>query len=268
MNQNEASFRPAFTGQEQAEIKRLQADGLKKGIGYKIDPGTASGILLTGADKTLTGFMTADCFGGSEIESAAIANNADDWAKMNAVLSRHARQTGKKRILYICDPKDTLVRQILDGLGLVAAFAEYRMELCPADFSPAPADGIALRQAMETDLEAIKKLDEEAFGAVGPVSAADIDNTQIILYNNKPAGKLRAQLAEGVEGIYGVVIEQALRGRGIGAGALTLFINGVMAEGRQRIYLEVDSQNPAAFHLYKKLGFQVVSEFGYYAFHL
>lgn len=265
---NEAVYKMILTQQEINHVLKLQAEAAAKGITYKIDPGTNSGILCT-RDGVPTGYMTVDCFGGHDIESAAIAGSTADWDCMKAVLTDYAREQKATQILFICDPADTVVAKKLESLGLKASFSEYRMEFAAASFSPAAIQNISLKKALASDAAYIKMLDEEVYGKdILCLSAADLSNTLIILQDNQPVGKLRTSAADGIYGIHGVAVESGLRGQGIGAQALTLLLNHYMSLGIQSIYLEVDSENPAAFHLYKKLGFRVSSEFRYYPYAL
>lgn len=266
-NNNEIYYQLTFTGQELEGIQGLEAEGTEKGVCYKIDPGTNSGIIYA-KNGIPVGFMTVDCFGNEDIESAAIVNNTTDWDKMAAVLISYAKEKMAKRILFICDPSDVIVTQKLESAGLVPLFSEYRMAFDAASFSPAAIHDISVRRATQTDYSYIRELDEKAFGKDNHTSQCDVCNTQIILQNNLPVGKLRIEESDGNHGIYGVVVERRLRGKGIGAQALTLLLNELMTLDVPSIYLEVDSENPAAFHLYKKLGFKVMSEFHYYPYKL
>ena len=254
----------ALTGQDLQEIQFLEAKGEEKGIRYKIDPGTNSGIICRKGGR-MTGFMTADCFGGPAVESAAIADSVEDWNSMLEVLSLYARKNMARELLFISSPKDPLVTDILTSRGLTAAFSEFRMVLDENAFIPVPISEIGLRKADAGDTGFIISLDEEAFGhSTGHLTTLDIANTRIILREGKPVGKLRVDTTDGICGIYGVVVEANSRGRGIGAQALTIMLKGLLRAGVASIYLEVDSENPAAYHLYEKLGFRVKSEFRYY----
>jgi|GEM_PF-3442876 len=265
MNQNgEVHYRRSLTEEERKGIHTLREKGAARGVGYKLDPGFDSGIVCS-RGGVITGFMTADCFGGEQMESAALADDLTDWNEMAAVLKDCAKQKNKQSVLFICDPKDMLIKEKLESLGLAPAFSEYRMTFNREAFLPAGISGISLRQAAEADAGYIKGLDMGAFGdGEGDVPPWDIVRTKIILRQGEPAGKLRLSEADGMHGIYGVVVDSRLRGKGIGYQALTLLLRELTADGASNIYLEVDSQNPAAFHLYKKLGFRVKSEFGYY----
>lgn len=259
-------YSPALTPDELAAVERLRAAGALRGVHYKIDPGTKSGILLF-EDGEVAGYMTADHFGGAEVESAALVAGAAAWEAMLPALLAHARERGADRLLLIADPGDADVVARLQSRGLSPAFTEYRMALDPALFAPVALPGLALRPATGADREAVIALDRAAFGGALPAyegAGADLANTQIILLEGAAVGKLRVDTAGGTHGIYGVVVVEGLRGRGIGGAALSAALIELLAEGGGDIYLEVDSENPAACHLYQKLGFRVASSFDYY----
>lgn len=264
----EAVYRPVLTARELEEIENLQAQGLRAGIRYKIDPGTKSGIVYH-CGGSLRGFMTADQFGGAEIESAAIAKSQADWEQLYAALLAHVKEKQGEKILFICDPNDTLVQGILENRGLAPTFAEYRMTLVPAAFKPMQVRGVTLRQADSSDRAYIAAVEESVFGS----SAADMPEeellcTRIIMQDDGPAalpvGKLRVNETDGLCGIYGVAVEKDRQNRGIGGAALTVLLQDLIKQGKKHFYLEVDSENPSAFHLYQKLGFTVSAEFRYY----
>lgn len=267
MNTNlEICYRSALTDRELEEIEALRETGAKRGVGYKLDPGTNSGIVCR-RDGAVTGFMTADCFGGPEMESAALVQDLADWDGMAAVLRDCAKEKKMESILFICDPKDTLVREKLESMELSVSFSEYRMLFERTCFTPAQISGFSLRPAMREDAQLIRRLDQGAFGdGEGDVPPGDIARTRMILLQGEPVGKLRTSEGDGMHGIYGVVVNDALRGQGIGYQALTLLLQELTEKGASGIYLEVDSQNPGAFHLYKKLGFRVKTKFGYYPY--
>lgn len=262
-----AVYRDVLTEDELREIRELEAAGNETGITYKIDPGLNSGIVYRSGGK-LAGFMTTDCFGGKDMESAAVTGSEADWDAMKDALLTHARGAGVERILFIVDPADAVVLSRVQSLGLAPQFSEYRMVFDAAAFQPAPVQGISIRRALTEDRGVITELDVQAFGSAVPMTDDDFSNTWIVMREQTPVGKLRMDVADGMHGIYGVVIDAQLRGQGIGAQAMTLALQNLLTSGSEHVYLEVESENPAAFHLYKKLGFKVQSEFQYYPYPL
>ena len=262
-----AVYRDVLTEAELQAIRTLETVGNEKGITYKIDPGLNSGIAYCSGGK-LAGFMTTDCFGGKDMESAAVTGSAADWDAMKDALFTHAREMGAERVLFIVDPADALVLGRIKSLVSTPLFSEYRMVFDAAAFRPVPIHGISIRPSVAEDRSIITELDVQAFGCAVPMSDNDFHNTWIVTREERPVGKLRMDVADGLHGIYGVVIDAQLRGQGIGAQAMTLALQDLLKSGAGHIYLEVASENPAAFHLYKKLGFKVQSEFQYYPYPL
>lgn len=248
-----------------AGIEALVANGSAKGVCYKLDPGFGSGIVCM-AGGSVAGFMTFDCFGGSEVESAAVTKDAAVWAEMDTLLhTLAAERPGVSSILYICSPADKAVSSILADRGLAPTFSEYRMTLNPEAFlAGAPVDDgrITLICAGASDADYIHRLDADAFGGQLP-SPEEVSATFLILCDGRRAGKLRLDRTGDTCGIYGVVVEPELRGQGIGGQAMTLLLAQLVV-AVPRVYLEVESRNQPAFHLYKKLGFVVETEFAYY----
>lgn len=262
MKHSEAVYREVLSERELREMRRLERAGLARGIRYKIDPGVRGGVLCR-RNGAVTGYMTVDHFGGSEVESAAIAGSVSDWDEMSALVIAYALENAAESVLFIVDPNDRMVSGRLEGMGLAPAFSEYRMLLDINAFSPVGAGDISVRQAREEDRAYIAGLDADSFEAAAP-TGSELAFSRIIQQDGRPAGKLRTDESGGACGIYGVVVEPALRNRGIGARALSLVISELVTRGERTIYLEVDSENAAALHLYQKLGFKIASTFRYY----
>lgn len=79
----------------------------------------------------------------------------------------------------------------------------------------------------------------------------------------KAVGVLNALSEDGVWVIHGVGILQAFRNQGMGTHMLSLALDVLFKEAAT-IQLEVDSQNPPALSLYRKLGFQTTSQVDYH----
>ncbi|ADY14828.1 GNAT family N-acetyltransferase [Sphaerochaeta globosa] len=76
-------------------------------------------------------------------------------------------------------------------------------------------------------------------------------------------GVMNALLEDGVWVIHGVGILHAFRNQGMGRHMLSLAFD-VLFQDAATIQLEVDSQNPPALSLYRKLGFQTTSQVDYH----
>ena len=77
-------------------------------------------------------------------------------------------------------------------------------------------------------------------------------------------GYLRASVAAGEGGVHGFVIDEALRGRGIGRDVLARVCARLRSHGAGRIGLEVEVANDHALGLYTSLGFAPVTTEDYF----
>lgn len=63
-----------------------------------------------------------------------------------------------------------------------------------------------------------------------------------------------------------IAVDQKMRGKGLGKALLEACFADLMTSSAKRMILEVAADNPAAIHLYNKLGFKQIGERqGYYA---
>lgn len=65
--------------------------------------------------------------------------------------------------------------------------------------------------------------------------------------------------------LYEVEVKKKSRNRGVATECLTKLFSQLSAELPLTVYLQVGSYNEPAVHLYKKLGFEISEELGYYA---
>ena len=64
--------------------------------------------------------------------------------------------------------------------------------------------------------------------------------------------------------LYEVEVEKKFRNEGIATRCLTGLFSLLSQEAPVTVYLQVGSYNEPAVHLYKKLGFDISEELGYY----
>jgi ribosomal protein S18 acetylase RimI-like enzyme len=79
-------------------------------------------------------------------------------------------------------------------------------------------------------------------------------------------GLCRVNFGEDKPGIYTVGISPQLQGRGYGAQMLNLVLEMLIGMGYQEVVIDVDSENASAYHLYRKAGFAVQTQFDYYEY--
>lgn len=266
INENSIYFQPVLTTADLQNLDALQAQMLTHGVKYKIDPTISSGILCYKHGE-LAAFMSTDALNPGTVETAAVLKNASQFDALLPHLLTFAKERAANEILFICDVNDTAISQKLADMGLTPSFHEYRMAFDEDAFSPAALSNVSIKPANEGDAAFIAALDAESWGSSLPLAPAELRRTNIIYYAGERAGKFRTEETGDTCGIYGVVVEQSKRAKGIATKALSLFLEEHVGSGVE-IYLEVDSLNTAAMHLYEKLGFKIKADFAYYPYSL
>lgn len=246
------------------------------GIYFKFDPGfltnpdeEANHILFYENDN-LTGYMSIDCYNGEEMEAAPIVDKEDTFNKMHHFLFKNAKDKGKRKILYIADRKFNFLGNCLNKMEIPILFSEHRLDLDQSKFIPIETCKLVIRDAETIDKKAIFELDKDAFN-----QSEDIDDeikienvelslTKVALLDNEVIGKARIFECDGTAGIYGFVVYPHLRGKGYGRAILSEIISMYLENGSQKIFLEVETENEIAVHLYQSVGFVIQSTFDYY----
>ncbi len=113
-----------------------------------------------------------------------------------------------------------------------------------------------------------------------PANASTVSNDQPIAYSHSPKeadtdasngsaemviGKLDVSLEGQSAFIYGFAVLPEYRGRGYGRQILARTIQELLAQGRERIALEVATENRNALSLYQACGFRETGSYDYYA---
>ncbi len=86
------------------------------------------------------------------------------------------------------------------------------------------------------------------------------------LLNDKIVGSVCVRYSGDTAFIFGLGIASGLRGKGYGKALLALTMNRIEEKSAQTIVLEVGSENKAAFSMYQKYGFAVISQIDYFTY--
>lgn len=148
--------------------------------------------------------------------------------------------------------------------------SEYLMTLDKQHWSKAERSGSLQLVDENTRDEAISVM-SDAFGEDRDESARTLSyllaqsdrKTFLYRYEEQPLGVLNAVMEDGMWVLHGVGILHAYWNQGMGKRMLSLAFD-ILFEDASTIQLEVDSQNPPALALYRKLGFQTTSQVDYH----
>lgn len=259
------------------EVKGLiKFYGEEKGLFFKFDlgfltnPDEEANHILFYDKNVLKGYMSIDCYNGADVEAAPVVDHEDVFLVMHKCLLQHAKEKGKKKLLYLVDRNFDFLGNCLRKLKIEIDFSENRMDLNLLKFKPKESDLLEIRDAIEKDKKTVFELDFDAFdvsdsmGDEQLIENIDLSHTKIASLNNEKIGKVKVFEENESAGIYGFVIYPHLRGKGYGKMFLSKIISDLLRKGTNKIYLEVETENTIAIHLYHSIGFDIQSTFDYY----
>lgn len=79
-----------------------------------------------------------------------------------------------------------------------------------------------------------------------------------LLHEGSPAAYAMSVAERGMAEIGAVIVDEALRGKGLGKQMMLGLMGWAAAQGCSQAYLQVDQSNGLAFEMYKRLGFRTV----------
>lgn len=245
-----------------------------KHIFYKIDPqglnadNARTKHILSYRDNVLRSYAYINSFDGEVLECTILSTGSmSELNGLYEIILQNAKLMGVLKILLIIDKNDTKFIDFVKNLGLRYSFSEHRMFLENDNFEFNDKGIISLHNASIDDNRLILELDEalsdDDLGRV-QLDEADILSTKIAKQGKEIVGKIRVDKVGDIAGIYGFVVKAILRGKGLGREILTLVVNECLIEGYKKIYLEVESENWPALHLYESVGFKIKATFDYF----
>ena len=157
---------------------------------------------------------------------------------------------------------DAAVRAV--GLRRVEAWPTMAV---PHDAIPAATDpdGVEIRRATTSDLEAIRAVETATFGTPADIAKRFVgermledERVRILVawVDGEPVGEATGYLADGTVGIFGVGVVEGARRRGIGA-ALTARVATAFGDRADLVWLQPSDMARA---MYERLGFRRVSD--------
>lgn len=269
-----SSVREILTQQEILAVKELRSQQQQKTeLDYKLDlnffsvtDGRAKHILCWEGER-LKGYMAINCFdsSGSEVEITVIMEPITEiFEKMYQTLLSYIYTQETKLILFITDKKDYFLKECIAASGAVHTFSEYSMTLDRDKFHPMET-GIVLERALSDEAVTIAGIEEtEPAKEVIPLHPDDLKKTKVYWEDGQIIACIRVEKAVDDYGIYGFVVREGHRGQGLGRKVLSQVTQEIIKKQPDKIYLEVDTDNRPANHLYRSLGFVETCQFDYY----
>jgi ribosomal protein S18 acetylase RimI-like enzyme len=225
---------------------------------------------------TLVGFARLD--GWSEPELCGVVDPG--WRRQGvgsmllAAAQLECQRRGAQQMLLICDETGKSGPAFAAGVGATLSYAEHRMQLDPAaiDRSRPRPPTLRLQPAAADDVELLTWLQAAAFG--DPEDKVRSQVTQGLrqperqyllgLLDDRPVGMLRLGRYQQEADITAFGVLPQYQGRGYGRQMLLDAIDLLLAEGWQRIMIDVVVENRNALQLYQSCGFRAVSTYGFH----
>ena len=242
------NWRRQLTPSEKQTLTELRnKEMIKQGTFYKLEQTfpeksayTYYGLYRKG--QAIQAYIVGYCFDGETLEATIVAPNVGPFVEeLVQELEKQAALWGMKEVFLVMDDKQSVGLNYFNRQGIVPAFSEQYLR-------PQAADLHSLARLLE-----------------GTPLPEDLQRTLIYKENNQLLATLRLDHFENEWGIYGFVVTKTQRGRGLGRQVLQSALRMILEKSASAtIFLEVETENQAALHLYQTEGFQVRNQYNYY----
>ena len=191
-----------------------------------------------------------------------------------AAVALECRGRGAAHFLLVCEEASPSGCAFAEAVGGAYRFSEHRMKLDRGAFAKRERanEPIHIVRAEPDDLEALVSIRTAAFGGSADEARTQIGrwlregNQRIDLARSagEPIGMVRLATYEAETFINGLAVLPAHQRRGHGRAILEHAAKVLLAVNRERILLEVETDNRAALSLYHACGFREISTYRYY----
>ncbi|MGG6312567.1 GNAT family N-acetyltransferase [Paenibacillus macerans] len=256
--------------------KEVDGSGLRVGLD-SVKPVNGDRAYLAYSGRRLAGFLSWYTMDGAEANIHAMVHPEDRrQGVFRRLLASAAAEMGEQgigscRFKVPANSKPGL--SCIAHLGAAFNNAEYSMELVAfQDAQAGRSGGLSLRKEELTDFGFMVRCVSQAFG---DTEAWTIDyfrhtmeperQTYIALDGQERVGMIRVnRIRRDTAVIHDFCVLPLYQGKGYGREILAQMVRLLLAEEQPLIRLGVVSHNRHALELYRKLGFEIVSESNYY----
>lgn len=238
-----------------------------------IESGQGVKVFQQTEDKQLIGYLGVYGFGATAEVCGMVHPDFRRLGIFTALFNEalaFMKGAGYKTVLLNSPASSSAGQAFIHQIGASYKMTEYQMKW-NGNVTPEPSEKLALRKAQPGDRSFQINLDADGFSIpreeVEQFFDAEVEDpstvSHIIEWEGQSAGKLRIHLMNDQYWIYGFVVSQELRGRGIGRNALLNVLHQLQADGLE-VHLEVEAENKGPLKLYESCGFEVYHAQDYY----
>jgi ribosomal protein S18 acetylase RimI-like enzyme len=207
---------------------------------------------------------------GPDVSYAAMPRwGADEWPERLDEAVAQMRSTGAWPSLLLCDRFDRPVgmEDELQRRGWLRVTTETVLWVGHASVVPHLDPLMRIEAVQPRSMSTHEALERQIFG----IGADQADRRRTALTEALEAGRVRAWIVwlddepvavarlsqgQGTAGLQGIGVTRERRGQGYGTLITTIATRAGMATGNRLMWLSVRDDNPAAAHVYGKLGFE------------
>ncbi len=225
-------------------------------------PGLGAFQLLK--EGRIIGFAFFYSFVKEEAEAMVFADPDEEWsgsclALMKATMAECERR-GHARLLFMNDRRFPAGAQLLIEMGGKLAFSEHRMEATGGEHL-VTAHHIDLIEVGNDD----PRLCEVELSCFSNFHSKPDQRRFLAMSEGSAVGKVDVNADGTITELTGLCVIPELRGKGHGKAILREVVEVLRIEGKERIVLDVQTDNDIALELYQKAGFRKVFTLDYYA---
>jgi ribosomal protein S18 acetylase RimI-like enzyme len=175
------------------------------------------------------------------------------------------RERGVRRLLLVVPRELPGSAAFAQQAGARHVRAEYTLDLDPSRMPSVPPSGhaVELRMAGTDDVPVMAAIAGVAFGipfdeeeqSLARLMRDEGRTTWLAALDGLPVGVIQSAEDDGRTFIVHFAVRPEMQGRGIGRQMLLAIVRGLLDTGRQRISIEVETDNEHALGLYQSCGF-------------
>ena len=226
-------------------------------------------------DGILVGYLFVEGWGSRDRELVGMVHpdyrRGGIFISLLAVAKEECQQRNVQKLILVCEHFSKSGLAFVNALSAHHEYSEHEMVLGTFQERRNYGNGLHIRQAISSDLDAIVSIlatdsgnAESVNRWVAKLFEEPTSRFYLATLDQNPLGCLRLDFMSDQVGIYAFEVRIGYRGHGYGRQMLEEAIRAISAETQKRIMLDVETDNINAIGLYLSCGFEIKTTYDYY----